>query len=198
MILMDPLNHNTVRVNGDNKLEVSSVSESIQHHTSHDKGQAYQINDTCSLANGTVVCIHVKNTSTNKDMVISYIRAQIVSPTGGTAPPNTSAYVQVALGRTWSSGGDSIIPVNMNTGSGNQAETAVYGNGPTLSGTAIEIDREYWKADAELVRFNKEGALILGPNDTVEVSFVGDNTGGTGYARISFMMVERVTTGSGS
>ena len=68
----------------------------------------------------------------------------------------------------------------------------------TLAGTAVEVDREYWKTEAELVRFNKEGAMIIGPNDTFEVSFVGDHTAGIGYVRVSFMMVERSTTGSGS
>jgi len=36
--------------------------------------------------------------------------------------------------------------------------------------------------------FNKEGALIIPPNQTMEVSYIGDRTGGTIYTRISFIM----------
>ncbi|MCK5013203.1 MAG: hypothetical protein KAS66_05245 [Candidatus Omnitrophica bacterium] len=197
-ILQDPLNGNTARVDSDNRLQVASVSESIQHSTSHDKGQAYQVQGTATLASGTVVGLQFENTSSDKDMVISYVRSQIIDAAGGTVLPSVENYLLMQFGRTYASGGAQVTPVNMNTGSGNQAEATIYNGGATLAGTGVEFDREYWKAEAELVRFNKEGAMIVGPNDTFDISFVGDHTSGTGYVRVSFMMVERSTTGSGS
>ena len=130
----------------------------------------------------------MKNTSSNSNMVITYLRHQVVGATGGTSFPNTSNYFTVGLTRTYASGGSTATPVNVFGGSGNTAEVTAYQSGPTLSGTAQEIDRWYTKSDGDMNTFNKEGALIIPPNQTMEVSYVGDRTGGTIYARISFII----------
>lgn len=177
-----------VKVTNENELAVESISESIQHHISSVKQEAYQLIGTATLAAGTVVGVHLKNTSADKQLVVTYIRHQIIDQSGGTAIPNASNYYRVALNRTYSSGGSIITPVNVYAGSGNAAEVTAYGSNPTLAGTAAEIDRWYTKAEADMNIFNKEGAVILPPNQTLELSYVGDQTAGTLYTRISFIM----------
>jgi hypothetical protein len=173
-----------------NRLQTRSVAESIQHNISVDNEEAYQCIGTATLAAATVVGLHIKNTSVTKNMIVTYIRHQIIDQSGGTAIPNASNYFRVALGRTYSATGSTATPVNIFSGSGNQAEVTAYQDDPTLTGTAREIDRWYTKSECDMNAFNKEGSVIIPPNQTIELSYVGDQTGGILYTRISFLLKE--------
>ena len=189
MIVRDPQNGYGWKVDKDGHGVVSAISESIQHHNSHDSQQAYQVKGTATPINGSATVLHVKNTSNDQDMVISYIRCQVLDlVTAGTALPNAANYFCLAFNRTYSSGGTIATPVNMNPTSGNSAQVTAYHNAPTLAGTALEFDVEYPAAEATLIRWSKEGAIILQPNATIEVAYTGDFTDGTAYSRISFIM----------
>lgn len=176
------------KVDSDNRLHVFSKATEIQHVVSKEEQEAYQAIGTCTLASGTVVALHLKNTSTDRNMVVTYIRHQILGNSGGTSFPNDSNYYRIALGRTYASDGSEVTPVNVFQGSGNTAKVVAYDTNPTLTGTAIEIDRHYTKAAGDMNTFNKEGALIIPPNGVMELSYVGDQTAGTLYTRISFIM----------
>ena len=178
------------KIDGDNRLEVSSKSAALQHVISEEKQLAFQVIGTATLANATVVGLHLKNTSSTKNMIITFIRHQILDQAGGMALPNASNYFRIALGRTLSSGGSTATSVNVFQGSGNAAEVTATQGSPTLTGTANEIDRWYTKAEADMNTFNKEGALIIPPNGNVEFSYVGDQTSGTLYVRVSFLVEE--------
>ena len=175
------------RVDSDHRLRTYAKSASIQHVVSEHEEEAYQVIGIATLSAGTVVALHIKNISSG-NMVVTYLRHQVVGATGGTSFPNTSNYFTIGLGRTYSSGGSLVTPVNVFGGSGNTAEVTAYHGDPTLAGTALEIDRWYTKSDADMNTFNKEGALIIPSNQTMEVSYIGDRTGGTIYTRISFIM----------
>lgn len=179
-----------VEVNSDNQIVAAAVSQSIQHFVSRFKEQAYQVIGTTNLAAATVAGLHIKNTSSNKLLTVTYIRHQIVSPAGGTTIPNTSNYFRMAFGRERQSGGAAVTPINVNNGSGVEAEVEAYQSSPTLTGTASEIDRWYTKADGDMNTFSKEGAVLVNPGRTIEFSYVGDQTSGLLYARLSFLMVE--------
>jgi len=177
-------------VNENNQLAVSAIAQSIQHWLSKTKEHAYQLIGTATLASGTTVGLHIKNTSSDKIFVVTYIRHQIISPSGGTAIPNTSNYYRVAFGRERSTGGTVATPLNVNEGSGIEADIEAYQGGPTLTGTARVIDRWYTKDDGDMNTFRKEGAVIVNPGRTIELSYVGDQTSGLLYTRISFLMGE--------
>lgn len=177
------------KVGKDNRLWIESKSSSIQHQVSIVDGQAYQIIGITTLGSGTVTVLHIKNVS-NLNLVITYLRHQLVGASGGTAFPNSSNYFSVRLGRTYVSGGSAATAVNVNAGSGNEADITAYQDNPTLTGTANEIDRWYTKADGDMNTFNKEGSVVIPPSSTFEISYVGDQTGGTIYARVSFIMEE--------
>jgi len=175
-------------VDADNKLNVRSIAEAVQHYISNEKQNAYQLIGTTTLSSGTVVSVHIKNTSSSRNLVVTYVRHQILDNSGGTAFPNTSNYFRIALGRTYSSGGTAITPVNVFQGSATAAEVTAYESNPTLAGTASEIDRWYTKSEGDMNAFNKEGAVIVPPNGNIELSYVGDQGAGTLYSRISFLM----------
>ena len=181
-------NNGFAMVNENNQLSVVSESNSVQHEISARDGQAYQVVGSSTLASGTIVPLHVKNTATDKQMVVTYLRHQVIDQAGGTAIPSILSYMRVAFDRTVSSGGSSATPVNMNTGSGNTAEVTATQANPTLTGTAAEWDRWYTKAEGDMNTWNKEGAVIVAPNGTLELSYVTDHTSGTVFTRMSFLM----------
>jgi hypothetical protein len=175
-------------VNNKNEINVKSTSAPLQHVISERDGQAYQvIGDFASINNSTHTVLHVKNTSTSKKMVITYIRMQTVDLAGGTALPSANTYWQIGTGRAVSSGGTAVTPVNMNFASANVADATATDNNPTMSGTFTEIDRYYVQSEGDQITFNKEGAIVLGTGDSIEIRIVSDHTGGTGYARLSFI-----------
>ncbi|KKM87174.1 hypothetical protein LCGC14_1271620 [marine sediment metagenome] len=177
-----------VQVTSTNRLAVEAISKSLQHEISENKGQAYQVIGMATLASGTVISLHILNTSSTRNLVVTYIRHQIIDESGGTALPNASNYFRIAFNRTFSSGGSTVTPVNLNQGSGNEAEVTAYDTNPTLAGTAKEIDRWYTKAEADMNTFNKEGSIVIQPNHTMELAYIGDQTSGTLYTRLSFLM----------
>ncbi len=175
------------KVDSNNRLHVKSKSVSQQHMISEQEQDAYQVMAVTTLSSGTVTALHVKNVDTSKSMVITYIRHQVVGASGGTAFPNTSNYFSARTGRTYASGGSTVTPVNVFAGSLNAAQLTVYSD-PTLAGTASEFDRWYTKSDGDMNSWNKEGALIIPPQQTLELSYVGDHSSGSIFTRISFIM----------
>ena len=179
---------NIAGVNNSNQLEVYAQTASLQHVLSHREGQAYQVWGVANLANGTVVPLHITNNNADKDLIVTYIRWQILDPSGGTAIPNADNYLFAGLGRTYDSGGALAIPINVNAKSGNIPQLTVYQGNPTLTGSNSIFDRWYPKAEADMNVWNKEGTVILGRDDTLELAYVGDQTGGIVFARVSFIM----------
>jgi len=178
-----------VGVNEENRLQASVVSQELQAHIAYHDEENYQVIGTASLSSGTTVCLHIKNTSAVDDMVIFFIRHQVVDQAGGTALPNASNYFSIAYGRTYGSGGSAVTPVNTVAGSLRTATATCYASGPTLAGTASELDRWYTQAEADMNTFAKYGALLLRPTQTAEFRYVGDQSSGTIYTRVTFSMV---------
>jgi hypothetical protein len=75
----------------------------------------------------------------------------------------------------------------MNASSGNSAAVTATDNNPTMAGTFLEFDRYYPASEADQLTYNKEGALVLGQNDTFEIRITSDHTSGVAQARISFI-----------
>jgi hypothetical protein len=118
------------------------------------------------------------------------MRVELIDPTGGTVPPGVGTYFSVNTGETYTSGGTSLTPTNMNFGSSNGATGNFYGDNPTLSGTATEFDRWYVKAEGEMLTWRKEGSIIIPRNKALTIKLVTASTAGTAYARCSFVQVK--------
>ena len=179
-----------LEIGPDNRAHVRAVAESLQHATAHEQQNAYQVIGEANLASGTVVPLHISNGSVASDIIVTYIRHQIIDAANGTAFPNVSNYFRLSFGREYSSGGSLATITNTNSGSVKTSESVVYEDNPTLSGTAIELDRWYTKAEGDMNTFNKEGAVILRPGQSMELAYIGDHTAGIIYTRLSFIVVE--------
>jgi len=178
------------QVGSDQRLHVWAKSSSNQHIASEENEQAFQVIGTATLSSGSVTVLHIKNTDVSKLLVVNYIRHQIVTASGGTSFPNDDNYLSIGLNRTYASGGSSVTAANVYGNSGNISQTICYDSNPTLTGTVREIDRWYTKAAGDMNVFDKEGSIILPPNGTLELSYVGDKTSGTVYSRVSFHFEE--------
>lgn len=176
------------RVDANNRLHTASRISSLQHSVSEQDQEAYQIIGTATAAAGTVVLLHITNNSTTRNMVFSYARLQNITLAGGTAIPNAANYFSIRLGRKYTSGGAAATAVNVYGGSSNEANITAYQTNPTLSGTALEIDRWYPTKDGDTEKYSKEGSIIIPAGQTIEIAYVGDHTSGTLYSRASFYM----------
>lgn len=176
-------------VTPENQLKVEAENLPLQHYVSRVNQNAYQVWGTATPVNGTVTVLHIKNTDPNNYAVVTYIRVGAIGLAGGTAPPAAANYFEIAFDRTVSSGGTAVTAVNVNRSSGKTALITATHNGPTMTGTAVVSDRHYLQAQGDETVHTKAGSMILGLNDTLEVRFISDNTSGTLYSRITFLMM---------
>lgn len=179
----------TTEVTPEGQLKVEAEIHELQHHEARVQEQTYQVIGTATIANATTTVLHLKNNDPERDMVVSSIRLQSIDPSGGTAPPAAANFFSIGYDRTISSGGSAVTPVNTNAASGKVAAGTFTDSGPTMTGTFKELDRWYLDSDGGTNTFNNQGSLILKINDTLEIRFTSDNTSGTAYARVTFMMI---------
>jgi len=177
------------QVSKNGQLLTLSESRSIQYIVSRMDGQAYQIlSNYGSVTNTTNNILFLKNLSPTRYLILTYIRVQALDLTGGTAFPSANTYFSIHKNPTYSSGGDSLSPINMNFGSANLGDVDARENGFLTSDSGDEFDRVYLQSEGDITTFNKEGSVVLAQNDSIMVSFTTDHTAGNAYTRISFLM----------
>lgn len=176
-----------------NQLQTHSESLPQQHYISHNFGRTFQaFGHSGTLEAGIITCLHVKNDDPDRDMVVTFFRAQIIGASGGSFDALTD-YLEFGFGRTVDSGGTAMIPANMNRSSGVAASVTATENAPTMAGTFVPIgDLWHPAASGETALYNKNGSVILGLNDTLEIRYVGTHTAGEIHCRITFMMVDKL------
>lgn len=171
----------TARVDNRNKLRVRATSASLQHVVSEIENEAYQVSADLAIAASEKNLLLVKNTSTTKNLVVTFIRVQVA----GAAAADENAYFNVKVGGDYASGGTALTPTNMFVGSATSADGAFYdGSGSAIvtSGTFTQIDRTYKTDDT----YSKQGSLILPKNGTLLISHKGSTAAGQAYCRVSF------------
>ena len=185
--LLDPSNGNTAAVDNNRRVQTAAKSSPLQHIVSEESQQAYQVSGSCSLTIGAEIALHVKNISTTRNMIVTYVRAQVIDITGFA---EAATYVTINRGQTVASGGTPVTPTNMYIGHSNAAEvTATSGaSAITEGGTVVEFDRWFPKEDADKERWGKDGALIVPPQQSIDVMITSGTAAGELYTRMSFLM----------
>ncbi len=74
-------------VDKDNRLKVTTKSQTLQHLISQENQEAYQVIGESDLSADTITALHIKNLSNTQEMIITYVRFQIIDALGGTAFP---------------------------------------------------------------------------------------------------------------
>ena len=184
----DPSNGNAASVLDDGRLEVDAKSSPLQHIVSSEQQQAYQAQGSTTIAAGTETILHIKNTSTTGNMVITFLRLQIIGVVA--AVPEAATYVTLNQNTTIASGGVELTPINMYLGHSNAA-TVVSTSGETpivTAGTPVEFDRWYPSSDGDARTYNKEGVLIVPPQQSINIAVTSGTIGGDVHCRVSFIM----------
>jgi len=178
------------KVDINNRLYVDSRSHTLQHDISHRHQRAFQVRGEATPVSGSATVLHINNGNTTQALVITYLRLQAVGLTGGTAVPDTGNYFDVNFGRTYTSGGSSVTPINAYQGSAKTAtDVTAYDSAPTVGGTALVLDRWYVSADGAMETFIKGGSVVVGPGQNMDITYTGDHTAGIVQARVSFLML---------
>jgi hypothetical protein len=178
-------------VDSQNRLVVNSRSESIQHYTSQEEQNAYQVLNVLPFSSGENTLIHITNNDSNLDLVVTFIRHQVVT-SSAVSLPSVDDYFKISFGRSHveDESGIEIIPVNVFNGSGKAAAVTAHSGSPNLEGVAVEIDRWYTKEVGDMNLFNKRGAVVIGTGNTIEFSYISSGTGII-YTRVSFLMMPK-------
>ena len=186
--ILDASTGQTAAVDSNRRLTVNAKSSPLQHIISEEEQQAYQVQGEVVLTNGTSCALHILNTSTTKNVIVTYIRLQVIDPTA--AIPQAATYCTLNQNTTVASGGAAVTPVNMYLGHSNAAEvTATSGSSAiTTGGTAVEFDRWYPASDGDARSYNKEGVLIIPPQQSLNISVISGTAGGELHVRVSFVM----------
>lgn len=157
----------------------------------------FDIEGTITLASGVTnvsggVVIFVQNNDPSKFLVVDRIYVQTAQQ--GVTLPQTSSYFSVGFGRTYTSGGNTITPVNENRFTTNTAlVTAV--NSVTLlgvTGTFTESLRSYPDSTGRVFEIVPQGSdgIILTRGNSIEIDInAGILNSGTAYAAMRFAMV---------
>ncbi len=185
-IIRDPIHGGGAGVNRDGQMEIHSSSAEQIHWYSEVKGQAYSvIGTTDTLTAAKVPVLYIKNTSTDKDLIIEQAIMQVVDEVA--TVPAVGIFWSIELGAVVT-GGSAATPVNLNTSSGNTAEATALHSTPTIGTAGSDIRKFYNKAESELYTINAEGAIIIGPNGTYTISYTTTGSAGVATANILFYM----------
>jgi len=176
------------KVDDNNRLSVEASVRSAQSRVSLEEGKAFQVvSGFVDVATSEQEILLIKNNSKSTKLVITYMRMT----TAGVADWNAAAYFKIYIGNgSYTSGGDVITPVNMNTSSGAQALDFDFYSGTTaiVADTGSEIDIH--PCANQQATFNKEGALVIAPGGMITINHIGSTVAGSAYARISFYLTE--------
>ena len=176
-------------VDSANRVKVNAVTTSFQHLAAHTDSNAYQAIGVGTPINGTASIIHIENTdSNNLDMMPMRIRMEILDSSGGSVLPNANNYFSITFGESYVSGGSTGSSVNTTAGSVKSSSTTININGATLSGIPKEIERCHPNSDGKIAVWETEGILIIPPGHTLNISYTGDQTSGTLYTSVLFIM----------
>lgn len=174
-----------VEVTDDLQLKTQAELHELEHYIAIHHGQAYhaQYIDTGITAKDQAI-LHIKNTDPERRLVITRANAQAITTT---TFPNAGDICYMTLNETYTSGGTLVTPVNTYQATGKSAQATVYGNDPTLGGTATTLVSQAPSSNGLTMSMELHGALVLGLNDTCTIRYLSTTTG---WARawISFVM----------
>jgi len=176
------------RVDHNNRLSVEASVRSAQSRVSLEDGKTFQVvSGLIDVTTTDQELLLIKNNSKSTKLVITYIRIM----TAGVADWNATASFRTYIGNgSYTSGGDVITPVNMNTSSGAQALDFDFYSGttPIVADAGSEIDRNH--CANSMCAYNKEGALVIAPGGMITINHIGSTVAGSAYARVSFYLTE--------
>lgn len=173
----------------DERLRTFAVSSSLTNHISagHDNQTVFTAIGTATVVSGTTVLLHVINNDQSNLLVLDRVTVQ-ASGLGGTLPLS-GTYFSLGYGRTVTSGGTAITPVNLNRTATNAANVTATSSNPNMTGTFVESHRWLVQSNGQVFELitPKSDDIMLGRSNTVEVQ-LNSNTSGNVLTIFKFFM----------
>ena len=173
-------------VTDENRLRVVASAGSLTNHVSVTDGNVFTVIGTATVVSGTTVVLHIINNDQAQILVIDRI---VVQATNMGGVPTSGTYFSLGYGRTVTSGGTSVTPVNLNRTATKVANVTVTSSNPNVTGTFAESHR--WLIESNGIAFEllapRINDTVLGRSNTVEVQLVS-NTSGNALTILKFMM----------
>jgi hypothetical protein len=151
-------------VNSENRLAVTSVSSSVEHHTNHHDGAAYQV-IIDQAATAIDDCIFYMINTSETDITLEGIHLSV----------DAAAEVYLQKGAVGTrNAATALTPANCNFGSGRTAEGTweqgadLDGGAATLTG-GIEIERYVFRAATNTSHFNFPQDYIMPKGSTLTI-----------------------------
>lgn len=161
--------HETAK-GSDGRLNVSARSDSRDYYNSRDKGQCYALSFAHAGAVAGEYSVYLKNTSTDKTLVISTIELNSVE--------NSQIKIWEVTGTA--TGPAEVTPKNLNLASSNDATVqAMVDDGTAISGLTVEgtaIEHIFCSANSHENAEMKD-RLRLGQNDAIALEYDAGTTG---------------------
>lgn len=115
-------------VNDENRLETSCVTETAEHHTNREEGEAYTWYFSDDADVGDDCIFYLKNTD-DKELILEGIDLYVTS--------DEEVYLKVGGTGTTASGATTVVGTNLNAGSGNVADCIALHHGDIESGATF-------------------------------------------------------------
>ena len=172
----------------DNRLRAFAVNVSLTNHISveTDEQTVFTAVGTATVVSGTVVVLHVINNDSSNLLVLDRLYVQGVGMGG---LPVSTAFFSLGYGRTVTSGGTSVTPINQNRTATKVANVTTTASNPNMTGTFVESHRWFVQANGEAFELINPASndIILGRSNTVEIQ-LSSQTSGTVLTVMKFFM----------
>lgn len=161
--LRDPSSGNVAGVTSENRLKVTSVSSSIEHHINHDEGKAFNMIIDVTTDSTDNCFTYIKNLDSDP-LTIEGIYIYV----GGA----TDVSLRIGASGTRNAA-TTILPANLNAGSNNEAngtfETGadLAGGAATLNGTEVTVFKFKFTGETATKFFNFDQDVIIPQNQTI-------------------------------
>lgn len=154
------------RINSENRLLVSSVSSTIEHHINHVVGRSFNLVFSATPSAGDCF-LYMKNEDKDRDVTIE----------GFWFKESADDYIDIMISQTGSPiNGTAITPINLNTGSGYSAiGTFEYGNNITGLSGGNTVMKIFHANSNESIYRNFDQDIILGYNGVFAL-YIGTGT----------------------
>lgn len=146
------------KIDGDNRLMTTAISESIDSHVNQKEGQSYSIIVSQTPTGAGDCFCYILNLSTTYKIFVTSIKIYTV----------TDETIQVKIKDVGTAaGGTPYIPVNRNSGSTNLADATIeVGNDITGLAGGLVVDQFFVKGNASTIKLDWDSGLIIDTNQT--------------------------------
>ncbi len=185
-VLRDPVTHEGQRIDTNGLAEVHATKiEEIQWFSRHKRTSYIASGRTDTLTAAKVPVMYLKNTSSDKDLII--YRALFQTIAEAATIPAVGIYWSVDLNAAVS-GGTAITPVNLNTGASKAAEVTALQSTPTIDTAGTELGRIYPVTDGTLITPDNGQSIIVAPNGSWLLNYTTTGSAGIANALVFFYM----------